>query len=433
MKTKTQKISILLMTLLMEILFTALLTVIIVVIVGYVSVNIVFFDNFSIVGFANGWERFWIFLYFLSDVLYFVLLSLIFFEAALFAVRQIFIRAIKAIEKIQDKDFEKAQTVIKSVSLVTMFKWMKIDTMKRSIITYLIVIALVLGSGWLSKAVLKANDSPVYRAYEVLNLYSDDTIYDFTDELSDEQTYDITISSGVGNIHIYTVANSNEAKFYYLYDTEAQLTAYDLSVDKETDTITILINEDQTAYERYVDPVLPSLEIYLPSSIHIGTITVDIASYGALTMEYLAFAALKVDAKNADLSIKAQDLSVGSIDISQTNGNLILNVDDAESVTLDLDTIDASIRLADIAMAMALTVNKANIFLYQTVAAGIDITATDSQLELREVVSGDTSIDLLRSNLLYVNTSGENQSIATIHSIDSVMTLRGVENAAEGE
>lgn len=433
MKTKTQKLSILLMTLLMEILFTALLTVIIVVIVGYVSVNIVFFDNFSIVGFANGWERFWIFLYFLSDVLYFVLLSLIFFEAALFAVRQIFIRAIKAIEKIQDKDFEKAQTVIKSVSLVTMFKWMKIDTMKRSIITYLIVIALVLGSGWLSKAVLKANDSPVYRAYEVLNLYTDDTIYDFTDELTAEQTYDITITSGVGNIHIYSVANSNEAKFYYLYDTEAQLTAYDLIVDKETDTITVHINEDQTLYERYVDPVLPSLEIYLPSSIHIGTITVDIAYYGALTMEYLAFAALKVDAKNADLSIKAQELTVGTIDIRQTNGNLILNVDDAESVTLDLDTIDASIRLADIAMAMDLTANKTNIFLYQTVAASIDITATDSQLELREVVSEDTSIDLLRSDLLYVNTSGENQSIATIHSIDSVMTLRGVENAAEGE
>ena len=327
----------------------------------------------------------------------------------------------------------KAVDVVKSISLITFFKAIKINTPKRSIIAYVILMAVVFGSGWIAKTVLKANDSLVYRSYEIINLYSDEQIIDFQDELTDDQQYQILIDTDVANIHLYTVSSTTDAKFYFLYDTNEQKSAYSIDIDEDLNIITVNLDQDTFGYERYVDPVLPSIEIYLPSTIKIDLIDVSISQYGSLTMEYVTFQDLKVKGYQADITITGEGIRVDSIDIDQYLGDLQLILDHSNDVFLKLDQVEGTIRLNLIENSLNIESIFSDLFIYQIDSKTIDILATDSSLELREVVGVNHSMNLDTTQLLYVNSSGNNTTIVTIVSTNSVLTLRGVTNDQESE
>ncbi len=400
---------------------------------GYIVVNLETFTNLSLVNYAVGWEKFWVFVFYFSDLMFYFIISLIFIELILFVLRRMILRGIKAVETIKAVEFPKAIEIVKSISLISVFKAIRINTPKRSIIAYVILMAVVFGSGWISKTVLKAYDSLVYRSYKIINLHSDEQIIDFQDELTDDQRYDIIINTDVANIHLYTVSNTTEAKFYFLYDTETQKSAYSINVDQESNQIIIDLDQSLTNYEKYVDPVLPSIEIYLPSTIKIDLIDVSILTYGSLTMEYVTFGDLKVDSHNADLSITGEGVRVNTIDITQYKGDLQLIIDHSDDVVLDLDKVDASVRLNLVENTLNVTTVDTELFMYQTDATAIMVTAIDSSLEFREVIGDDILIDIDTCELLYVNTSGKNPTVATIVSKNSVTTLRGVINDQESE
>ncbi len=433
MNSKSKNIKTILVTLLIEIILAAVLTLATVLIVGYIIVNLETLTNLSFMKYAYRWEKFWIFIFYLSDLLFYIIISLIFIELILFVLRKMILTGIKAVETIKNVEFKKAQEVVKTISLISIFKAMKINTPKRSIIAYVILMVVVFGSGWLAKTVLKANDSLVYRSYEIINLYNEEQIIDFKEELTDDQRYQILIDSDVANIHLYTVSNTTDAKFYYLYDTEAQKQAYTIDIDEVNNIITIHLDQNLTSYERFVDPVLPSIEIYLPSTIKIDLIDVSIAMYGSLTMEYVTFGDLVVDSYHADLTITGEGVRVGSVDINQYEGDLQLIIDHSDDVTLKLEQVEASVRLNLIENQLLIDSLYSDLFFYQTDALSIGVTSLESSLELREVVGDTVTMNLDKSELLYVNSSGNMTTVATIVSKDSVLTLRGVTNDQDSE
>ncbi len=428
-------------TFLLELLLAGILTILSILVVGYVSVNAVIFENLSLASYGNGWESVWLFIFFFSDVLFFIILCLIFIEAALLTLRTMVIRGIKAVEKIKNKIFDKAIGLVKTVSLVSLVKLVKINTPKRALISYVIVMVVVFGSGWIAKSVLKNYESPVYRAYQNINLDSDLDEFDFSGELTEEQTYDITIDAGVANVHLYSVTNSTDLKIYYLFDNELQQADYSLSVDTTLDIIDIQANLAQTAYEKYVDPVLPSVEIYLPDAIHIDSLTINIGIFGSLTIQYIEAETLTADVHNADVSIKAEELRIGTIDLKQLNGKLELLVEESDDITLVLDGVYGDVSAKSVTNTLSLSASSnSNIFMYQTVGDAIILNALESAFELREVrVANDITandaitIDLNDSELIFVNANSGNMTIATISSVSSVVTLRGVENATSGD
>jgi hypothetical protein len=228
---------------------------------------------------------------------------------------------------------------------------------------------VVFGSGWIAKSVLKNYESPVYRAYQNINLESDLEEFDFSSELSADQTYNITLDAGVANIHLYSVTNSTDLKIYYLYDTLIQQADFSLAVDPSLDTIVISANLAQTAYEKYVDPVLPSVEIYLPDAINIDAITINIATYGSLTMQYVEAESLEVDVHHSDVSINAEKLRIGSIDIKQSNGELQIDVAETDDVTMDLSGVYGDVSLNKVENTVWLSAsNNSDIFMYQSIA-----------------------------------------------------------------
>lgn len=433
MNSKSKNVKTILVTLLIEIILAAILTLATVLVTGYIIVNLETLTNLTFVNYAYRWEKLWIMIFYLSDFLFYIIISLIFIELILFVLRKMILTGIKAVETIKNVEFKKAQEVVKTISLISIFKAMKINTPKRSIIAYVILMVVVFGSGWVAKTVLKANDSLVYRSYEIINLYNDEQIIDFKDELTDDQRYQILIDTDVANIHLYTVSSTTDAKFYYLYDTEAQKQAYTIDIDEELNIITIVLDQNLVSYEKYVDPVLPSIEIYLPSTIKIDLIDVSISTYGSLTMEYVTFGDLVVDSHHADLTITGEGVRVNSIDINQYEGELQLIIDHSDDVTLVLDQVKSSIRLNLVENDLLVHSIYTDLFIYQTDALSIDITSLDSSLELREVVGDTVTMDLDASQLLYVNSSGNMTTVATIVSNDSVLTLRGVTNDQDSE
>lgn len=417
-----------LVILIMEIVLAALLALAIIFTVGYMDINAGVFGQMNLVGYARGYEKLWVFIYYLSDILFYLIIALLFFELILLIIRTMVTRGLKAIETIRGNDLKRIIEKVKKVSLITFFKVIKINTPKRSIIAYAIVMALVFGSGWIAKTVLNAYDSLVYRSDKIINLYSDEVLIDFANETTDADQYTILIDSDIVNIHIYSVANTVEGKFYLLYDTPEQKEAYSLDVNKETNAIVINLDQNQESYQKYIDPVLPSVELYLPSTLKVNIVDVSITTYGSLTMEYLTFNDLIIDSRNADLSIKGEGMMVDSINLTQYAGNLSLVFDNVESAHLDIEDVTATLRLNQISDDLVVDSVLSKIFLYQTTAETLTLNGDESEFELREVAGVNAVVNITNSKLLYVNTTSQNPASVTIISENSEITTKGVKN-----
>lgn len=417
-----------LVILIMEIVLAALLALAIIFTVGYMDINAGVFGQMNLVGYARGYEKLWVFIYYLSDILFYLIIALLFFELILLIIRTMVTRGLKAIETIRGNDLKRIIEKVKKVSLITFFKAIKINTPKRSIIAYAIVMALVFGSGWIAKTVLNAYDSLVYRSDKIINLYSDEVLIDFANETTDADQYTILIDSDIVNIHIYSVANTVEGKFYLLYDTPEQKEAYSLDVNKETNAIVINLDQNQESYQKYIDPVLPSVELYLPSTLKVNIVDVSITTYGSLTMEYLTFNDLIIDSRNADLSIKGEGMMVDSINLTQYAGNLSLVFDNVESAHLDIEDVTATLRLNQISDDLVVDSVLSKIFLYQTTAETLTLNGDESEFELREVAGVNAVVNITNSKLLYVNTTSQNPASVTIISENSEITTKGVKN-----
>lgn len=412
---------------------TALLVLGIIFMVGYMEVNAGTFGQLSLVNFANGYEKIWVFVFYFSDVLFYIIISLLFFEMVLMILRTMIIRGIKTIEMIKKNDLKTIIDKVKIVSLISIFRAMKINTPKRGIIAYAVVMVLVFGSGWVAKTVLNSYDSLVYRSDKIINLYSDEKIVDFANEMTDTDLYDIIIDSDIVNVHIYSVANTNKAKFYYLYDTDEQKAAYTMTIDHELNQIHVVLNQNQDGYEKYVDPVLPSVEMYLPGLLKIDQVDINISIYGSVSMEYVTFSDLILETNLADISVKGEGMMVDSVTVKQKMGKLALTFDHIGNVDLTIENVDASLRLNQITSSLLIDSISSDIFLYQTTANTITIDAVDSELELREVLGQNATITVVNSKLLYVNTKSENPAIVRINSENSELTTKGIKYDQESQ
>ena len=415
------------------IVLTALLVLGIIFMVGYMDVNAGTFGQMALVNYARGYEKIWVFVYYFSDVLFYIIISLLFFEMILMILRTMIIRGIKTIEVVKKVDLKVIIEKIKIVSLISIFKAMKINTPKRGIIAYAIVMVLVFGSGWVAKTVLNSNDSLVYRSDKIINLYNDEKIVDFTGEMTDTDLYDIIIDGDIVNVHIYSVANTNEANFYYLYDTEEQKAAYTITIDHELNQIHVVLDQNQDGYEKYIDPVLPSVEMYLPGLLKVDQIDIKVSVYGSVTMEYVTFADLILDTNHSDISVKGEGMMVDSVTVKQNIGKLALTFDRVGNVDLTIENVDATLRLNQITNSLLIDSISSDIFLYQTTANTMTIDAVTSELELREVLGQNATINLVNSKLLYVNTKSENPAIVTINSENSELTTKGIKNDQESQ
>ncbi len=426
--SKTAWIKPALKTFLLELVWMVPMTVLFILLVGYIQVNFPILSEIKLTAYAQGWEAFWVFCFFFSNILYFIVLIALMAEAILFFLRKMGLTAIKGIETIKQQTFPKLQSYVKAVSFITLFKKIKINTMKKALIAYVIALIIVFGSGWLAKTVLKATDSLVYRSHEVIHLNHQDQTYDFSTDITAKTPYDLVIETGMAHVHVYTISDTNEGSFYVLYDTESQLDDYELVIDDTDKSIHVTLNRNQLTYERYVDDVIPAIEIYLPEALVINSTSVRIANQGSLTMEYVTFGDLTVNAKECDTSIKANDTIVGDIAITQVMGSLDLEIDRMERAMIELTSVDATIHLETIADDATLEVVSSEVFLYQMTADALIVNSVESNLEFREVVAPTLHFTLTKGSLLYVNANRGVDSIATIESTDATITLRGVVN-----
>ena len=428
MNLKQNYVKTFLLSLLIEIVLAALLTLSIIFTIGYMRLNVGTFEQLSLVGYASGSEKIWVFIYYFSDILFYIIISLLFFELILMLLRGMVLRGIKTIEIARNLDLSSLTEKVKKVSLTSIFKAMKINTPKRSIIAYVLLMIIVFGSGWVAKVILNANDSFVYRSDKIINLYSDEVLVDLSGETNDSNQYKLIIDGDIVNLHLYTVSNTSEAKFYFLYDTIEQKSAYTLDINKETNEITINLNQNQESYLKYVDPVLPSIEIYLPNTLKIELIDVSIQTYGSMTMEYVTFKDLIIDSYNAELSIKGEVMMVNTVSITQQLGTLALTFDHVEKVDLSIEDVEATLRISQITDTFTIDSKSSDIFLYQTTTQTMSLIGNNSDFELREVLGIEANINLTNSKLLYVNSNSQNPAIVTISSIDSEITTKGVKN-----
>ena len=97
MNSNANKLKTILLTLLIEIILAAILTIATILVVGYIIVNLETFTNLGFVNYAFRWEKFWIFIFYFSDLLFYLIISLIFIELILFVLRKMITRGIKAV------------------------------------------------------------------------------------------------------------------------------------------------------------------------------------------------------------------------------------------------------------------------------------------------------------------------------------------------
>ncbi len=352
----------------------------------FLSANTAVFTDFSILAHSAGAARFWLSLYLGSDAGFLVVFALFLLEIALLCLRGFARVGAKAYEEWSGKDTAKAVAFLKKISLLYVFRILGVNTRTKAVIVYASVIALLLVPGWIAKAVLKSQEDLVYRSHaDYVHLESEDNALDFTAAIEADTTYDLVISANVGMVHLYTGDDDSFGHVYFLYDTESQKEAFSLSNDAENGVLTISFGPE-TDYERYVDPVLSSVEIFLPSNLPIGSVSVTIGAEGFLTVQYLDFASFSADVRGTDVSFIAQESEVGTIDLDCTGGNLDFAVGTADSLRLELDGTQARGTATTLKGNLdARLLGGAYLYLYRTASAALAVDAADSSLELREV------------------------------------------------
>lgn len=428
-------ILILLKSALLELLIAAALAILVLFSVFFLSANTAVFTDFSILAYSAGAARFWLALYLGSDAGFLVVFALFLLEIGLLCLRGFARVGAKAYEEWSGKDASNAVTLIKKFSLLQVFKFLGVNTRTKAVIVYAAVIALLLVPGWIAKAVLKGQEDLVYRSHaDYVHLESEDNALDFTAAISAGTDYDIVITANVGMVHLYTGDADSFGHVYFLYDTQTQKDAFVLTNDAVDGVLTVAFGPEAD-YERYVDPVLSSVEIFLPSNLPIGSVTVTIGAEGFLTVQYLDFASFSADVTGTDVSFIAQEKEVGSIDLVCTGGNLDFAVGTADSLRLELDGTQVRGTATTLKGNLdARLANGAYLYLYRTASATLAVDSADSSLEFREVYAPAIDIAAAGGRVFLANSQKDYAySAFALEATDGcVVTAQGVPYDPQG-
>lgn len=402
---------------------------------SYFEANLIVWQNFGILRYAVGADRFWMALYLSSDAMMFVILVFLFSEVVLLLVRTAAKIVFKAVEKVMGVDQNKALAIVKTISLLTLFRWLKVNTIKKGIITYVAVIALMLLSGWIPKAVLEQREALIFRTFETKNLHSKVDAPDFSAEITEQKSFDLVILGGVANVHVYQVSQTVEAKLYLLYDEARVLDDYTLSVDRVNGVIQIEVNRSQTTYIPYVDMVLPSVELYLPSDLAIRDVIIEVETHGSVVVDYLKFETLDIEMKKGDLNVRqVKDSIAKSATITAVDARLTVQFERVESLTLTLIGTRANVRARAIDHALTIqATDGSDLFMYQISAERLDAVFADSTVQFREMYAPTIVVDSGDTSFLFVNglSSYPYLSVEIRHE-GGELTLRGLPDDALG-
>jgi hypothetical protein len=396
--------------------------------ISYFVANINVWTDYSVLQYASDGDRFWMFLFLTSDAMLYVILGLLFLEVGLLLIRTSGKVVFKAIEQYSGTK----QTVWferwKKISLLTLIKLVKLNTLKKGLIAYFAVIAVMLLSGWVGKQALVSRDALVYRTFETKNLYSELDAPDFAAEIETDVVYDIQIEAGVGNVHLYQVSGTTEAKIYLLYDEEIVLTEYELTIDRDNHSIQIRLNNSQLSYAPYVDLVLPSVELYLPDGLMVGDVTIDVATYGTVSVDFLSFETIAIDMKGGELYLRQnQDQIAKSIAVSAEDAKVTIQIDRVELLALTLSGSRANVRVRIVDTTLTLIAEaSSDLFFYQASIAQFNATIADSIVELREVYATTTTLEVTNASLIYVNgVAAFPYGVFDLESVNSTINTRG--------
>ena len=401
-----QKAKTVLVTALLGLLLSASLALILFFGYSYLSANWRVFPALSLLKFSSGWGRLWLCLWLGSDVLFFILVALILVEIILFLIRTILRTGIRAHGLLANRDVSGWNAALKQWSLLTLFRAIGVNDRKKAVIAYVIIILVVFGPGWLGKAVLQATDDLVFRTREQQHLQEETHTVDFAQAISAQKTYDLSITAGVGIIHLYTSKDTPEGRFHFLYDNDSQKNAFTMAVDEEAGTIMIAFGAEET-YEAYVDPVPSAVEIFLPASLPIDSVTVNIAVSGFLAVSYLDFSTFQVDLKNTQTAFSTEGFEVGSIRMKTENGSLTLKTGTAALLDLDLSGTKTSVETGTILGTVNITAVDTDLQWFRTHASALVLRGSNSELELREIYASDVDMEVDRCRMIYRNNDDD--------------------------
>lgn len=404
--------------------------------ISFFQVNAVRFEILPIVAFARGWEKLWVWIYLSADAGYLLILGLLFLELSLFLARTIVTLSVKALSAVKGSDPDRIVAIVRKISLSTPIKKLGVNTPTKSIIAYVAVMLLVLGGGWVAKQVLDGNDSLVYRSIIVKNLESDELKVDLAIDIEADETFAIDIGAGVGNVHIYSVSDTTEVTAYFLYDTDAERESLVWSVDAATNVISVRFSETADGYVKYVDPLPGSVELYLPETLSIGAITVQLSHYGNLTIEYLSYASLVAGVASGTISLTAADRTIGDVVLTSYGGEVAVKVDACASLNVTLTGgADASLTAGTVEGQVMISAigGGHDVIAYSTTAASVILSADGVNAELREVYAPEIHLEVVSARVLFVNgDSAYAYGVVTVSQFDSTVTLRGVPDDQNG-
>lgn len=403
---------------------------------SYFEANLIVWENYAVLETASGADAFWMALYLTSDVLLFVILVFLFAEVVLFLVRTAAKIVFKTVEKTMNAPQDKALAFVKKISLLSLFRLMKIDTVKKGIIAYVAVIAVMLLSGWIPKAVLEQREALVFRTFETKNLHSKVDAPDFAAAIEAGTPYDVVIRAGVANVHLYQVSSTTEAKLYLLYDEERILADYVWTIDAQNGILEIEVNPNQTTYTPYVDMVLPSVEVYLPDQLVVKDVTIDIAVHGSVNVDYLAFETLDIAFKKGDLNIRQiKDHVAKSVVIEAWDALMTVQFDRVESLELNLINTRANIRARAIDHLLKIRATEgSDLFMYQISAETLEGSFADATVQLREIYAPTIDIETVDTSLVYVNGLSSYPYLnVSIRQTGGEISLRGLPDDTQGD
>lgn len=417
-----------------EVLLSVLLFIVLIFSFSYFTTNLYAFTDLKILSYGSGSEVFWMALYLGTNTLFTLVILLVLLEIALFTLRMMAKVALNTITKVTGKESPKIDSFFKNLSIIALLKKIKIDNRKRAIITYLVLMVLIFGVKFVTKSILSTTESSLYRVYENISLYHDTYTESLTDELEEGSEYTLLLNTSVGNIHLYTMSESTDMELIYYYDTLAQKCTLNYSIDKETNTIVVSFNEMITSYTPYVDDLLPQIELYLPETLSIDVVDIQVTTYGTVAMEYFSANSLNLDVNHTYVNIDLPNNTIDNYYIEAIDSTVRIITNDTKYFELYTDNCTTNITLGDVEQTADFSViNGSEFYLYQTIAYNLNFTSSNSTLDIREVYSTNLSIDTTNDDFTYLNGSPSNQPETTSVMISgSKMNVKGITYDSEG-
>lgn len=402
---------------------------------SYILANAPLFETLSLIQYGTGIEKLWLTLFFGSALGFYFLFCLLVLELILLILRTMMKTFLNVLELTKNKPLPKARSIQKNLSLVSLLKLMKVTSLKKGFIVYAIVIGVIWGSGLLGKAILKGNDSLVYRSYEYINLDTDLYEQEMQAEILNQDTYEIVIETGVGNVFVYQLDNVSKAQILFSYDNDTQKDTFTYEINTETNQIVVQFQTDVSEYNRYQEDVLPSVEIYLPADLQITALQVDITSFGNLTMEYIDTDKLDFMITGGKASIELKNKSMDELSIQALNSDVTVQILDVKNADLYFSNSKGNLRITNVDQNLTLDVlNQSDVFFYNCMTYELDYSLENAKLEMREVYMTSLNASIHSGNLIHVNSNTKTQPITIAYeSVDATTFIKGIVYDKESE